>query len=181
MNKKIKLERIFFVGFMGSGKSFFGEKLAKKLGWKFVDLDAKIEAEMGEKITQIFQERGENVFREIEQKMLRRLFLEINCVIATGGGTPCFFENMKEMQQNGLILYLKTTKKLLFARLWPEKTHRPLIANLSKTKLRLFISEKIDLRKAFYEQADLSIFQSQNDPDFLKKIEKKIPKTGIQK
>ena len=102
------------IGFMGSGKSTVGKRLAANLKWSFIDLDERIETETGMKISSIFSEKGELHFRHIESKVLRDLKNEENTIISTGGGTPCFNENMDFMTRTGLTVYLKMSERMNF-------------------------------------------------------------------
>ncbi len=163
-------DRIFLVGFMGSGKTFYGKKLAEKLGWGFVDLDEKIEQSAGMTIAEIFENDGHFSFRGLEQAALRETFYFTKTVIATGGGAPCYFENMAEMLENGLIIYLKTPPRLLAARLVGEQNKRPLITKLAENELRDFIKMQLTVRQEIYGKAQMVISQSKNDLAFLDKI-----------
>ncbi len=100
---------LYIIGFMGSGKSTAGKKIASHIGWSFIDLDKKIEEHTGKTIPEIFSQDGENYFREIETKLLRNLKTGSDTVISTGGGTPCHSDNMNFMLKTGLTLYLKLT------------------------------------------------------------------------
>ena len=124
--------RIFIVGYMGSGKTQTGFYISKKLGYQFVDLDILVEEAYGKKISEIFDIEGENTFRKIEAEILRSVSLNNeNIVISTGGGTPCFYNNMEFMNQNGITVYLKLPAKLLAERLINNKDKRPLISKFS--------------------------------------------------
>jgi shikimate kinase len=144
---------IFLVGYMGSGKTTFGKKLANKLGRTFVDLDKLIESNEGKTIPQIFADKGEADFRELEKQTLLVTINMKNVVIATGGGTPCFFDNMETMNSSGITLYLKLSVAGLFNRLKNAKTERPLIKNLTEEELKAFIALNLAKREPFYIQA----------------------------
>ncbi|HQB87139.1 MAG TPA: shikimate kinase, partial [Bacteroidales bacterium] len=101
-----KPDKIFLIGFMGSGKTTTGKKLASRLSWKFIDLDEFIEEDKGMPVAEIFETQGEDWFRTVEAEALRTVTKAGNTVISTGGGTPCFYENMEFMLQNGLTVYL---------------------------------------------------------------------------
>src|SRR5512133_3442701 len=103
----IKNQVIYLIGFMGSGKSTAGRELARLLGWSFTDLDTEVEKREGKTIRQIFAQKGEEYFRNLETKVLRDLNTLANSVISTGGGTPCHSDNMDFMLENGLTIYLK--------------------------------------------------------------------------
>lgn len=98
--------RIFLIGFMGCGKSTLGKKLATKLGYDFIDLDYQLEKQMGTSIGNYFAANGEEAFRKLESKTLKEFDYPINGVIATGGGTPCYFDNMDWMNSNGITIYM---------------------------------------------------------------------------
>lgn len=147
--------RIFLTGFMGSGKSYLGKLLATRLGFGFVDLDDLIEARMGMPIFQIFEQLGEPAFRKAEAECLRSLAVRGQIVVATGGGTPCFFENLNWMNENGVTIYLATSPLVLAQRLLSEKAKRPLLAHLQDNALKNFIEGKLTERREFYERCHL--------------------------
>src|SRR5512133_2274718 len=138
-----KNQIIYIIGFMGSGKTTAGKKLASLLGWTFTDLDRKIEEYTGKTIPEIFSLNGEQYFREIEAQLLRDLKSCTNTIVSTGGGTPCHGGNMDFMLGNGLTLYLKLTPAQLYSRLSESKGDRPLINNLDSHELRSFIEAKL--------------------------------------
>lgn len=145
--------KIFLVGLMGSGKSFWCKKLAKKLKVGAYDLDALVETMEEKTISEMFEEDGEDFFRKSEAKMLR-LFAEKKAfVLATGGGTPCFHDNMTWMNKQGITIWLDEPVEVLVQRLTPEKSHRPLIKNLSGDALVEFLTAKRRERIPFYSQA----------------------------
>ncbi len=142
--------RIFILGFMGAGKSYLGKELANMLGFRFVDLDELIEAQLGLSVAEIFETGGELAFREAEAACLRSLGHERQVVVATGGGTPCFFENMQWMNDNGVTVFFRATPGLLAQRLIPEKVRRPLLAGLCDEEVEAFITKKLAERTLFY-------------------------------
>src|SRR3954467_15421359 len=113
--------RIFLVGYMGSGKSSMGAALAKELGLNFFDLDKAIEKKAGKDVAAIFASEGEKHFRELEKNCLTELLLEDDYVMAVGGGTPCFSDNMEKMNEAGVCIYLKMSTDHLVERLEAEK------------------------------------------------------------
>lgn len=154
--------RIFLIGFMGSGKSYTGKKLAHLLDYPFVDLDDWIEKEAGKTITKIFAEEGEEVFRKTEKKALHDMNQFKNVVVATGGGVPCFFDNINWMNQQGLTIFLDTPVEILISRLIAEKDHRPLLKQLpDREALKSYIEQKLEARSPYYQQAWV-IFQQQS-------------------
>ncbi len=163
--------RIFLIGFMGCGKSTIGKKLAKTLSCKFIDLDKYIERKTGESIQQIFKEKGEKYFRVLETESLMEICKSDNLVIATGGGTPCFFDNMQRILDKGICIYLKMEANNLVKRLSKEKSKRPLIENLTEKYLVNFIRKKLVEREVFYNKAN-HIIQAKNisEKDIIKLI-----------
>jgi shikimate kinase len=153
-----KRNNIFLIGFMGAGKSSLGKKLAKKMNFHFLDLDRQLEKENGESIPQIFENFGETYFRELEKKWLER-FNEQGFVIALGGGTPCFYNNMELIHQKGISLYLSCPVPVLASRLQNAKTVRPLIESIKDDEILLnsFITKNLAERECYYNQADLII------------------------
>lgn len=149
--------RIYIIGFMGSGKSTAGKKLASLLNWPFIDTDKKIEEYTGKTISEIFEQEGEENFRIVESKILRDLKSDSNSVVATGGGTPCYQSNMDFMNETGLTIYLKLTPGQLLKRLSESKGERPLIKNMDRSALLQFIEEKLVSREKWYERSDVVI------------------------
>ncbi len=149
------VKRIFLVGFMGSGKSTVGRNIARALNWKFIDLDNFIEDKEGSTITDIFNKDGENEFRVIEKKALDDVIEYENVVVATGGGAPCYFNNMQLMKDAGLTIYLKLSSLNLFERLVNARKSRPLIATKSDSELLDYIEAKLTERDPFYKQASV--------------------------
>jgi shikimate kinase len=146
---------IFLVGFMGSGKTTIGKKLATKLGCDFVDLDIAIEHAEGKYIRDIIAENGEHYFREVESKVLQQLDLEQK-VIATGGGTPYYFDNMDWMKINGIAVYIELDEGVLLSRLkMTNLENRPLLKGLDDDGLKKFIHEKLEERGPYYYQAQI--------------------------
>ena len=153
--------RIFLIGFMGCGKTTLGKKLAKDLNYNFIDLDTYIEKRTNKTITEIFDNKGEKKFRIVERESLIEVCKKDNIVIATGGGTPCFFDNMQEILVSGKAIYLKMKIKDLLERLKTEKSQRPLIKNKSAKELENFIRNKLSKREYFYKKSDY-ILQGKN-------------------
>lgn len=147
--------RIFLIGFMGSGKSHVGRQLAASMGMDFLDLDVQIEKDQQRSIRQIFEQEGEATFRQIEREALHHLVLQENLIVACGGGTPCFFDNMDWMNKQGITIYLQTPVSILVQRLKPEKNHRPLLQNLDDEGLHIFIGAKLAEREPFYLRASV--------------------------
>ena len=153
MNGKI----IYVIGFMGSGKSTAGKRLAASLGWEFLDLDRVIEEKAGKRIPQIFSQDGEAAFRKAESEALKGIDNQNGVVVATGGGTPCHEDNMDYMLEHGLTVYLKMTPDQLSHRLLESSTARPLIQNISDEDLPAFIGKALMTRESFYNRAEIII------------------------
>lgn len=147
--------RLYIIGFMGSGKTTAGKKLASMLGWSFIDLDKKIEEHTGEKIAELFSLYGEDYFRNVEAEVLRKLKTLTDTVISTGGGTPCHGDNMDFMLENGLTLYLKLTPAQLKSRLSQSDGERPLLKDITDGSLQHFIENKLNLREKYYSRAEI--------------------------
>ena len=164
--------KIFLIGFMGCGKSHWGKMLGEKLNVPFFDLDEKIEEHEGKEIDSIFQEKGEEHFRLIEKDLLHLLSESHDSfVMACGGGSPCYFNNVEYMNQSGTTVWINTPIEVLHERLIGEKADRPLLKDLSENQLRGFIIKKFADRKIYYEQADLIIDE---EPVVLDKLIEKI-------
>lgn len=141
---------------MASGKTSKGKKLARKLEFDFIDLDEEIERKEGQNITTIFEVKGEAYFRQLEADVLRRIPESTKAVIALGGGTPCFHENMKYVNERGTSIYIKRAATTILGRLRQNKAKRPLVAKLTDEELKAFISENLEKREAFYKKATLT-------------------------
>lgn len=147
------MTKIFLIGYMGSGKSTAGKKLAAKLGFEFIDLDKFIEKETGKTIPEIFSEKGEGEFRALENNALKKLITMENIVVSCGGGTPCYYGNMELMNNNGITIYLKMSADALASRLLKAKDQRPLIEGKTEEELRNYITEHLEKREDIYHQA----------------------------
>ena len=143
--------KLFLVGFMGSGKSTVGKKLAKKTGFDFIDLDRFIEKESGLSISDIFEKYGEEKFREFEHENLKKIMeLPQDIIVSTGGGTPCFHDNMKLIKLNGKSVYLQLDVKAILNRLRGSKTVRPLFSNIDDDKQEDYIKNELAKREKYY-------------------------------
>lgn len=140
---------------MGSGKTYWGKQWAPKSGLQFFDLDEVIEQEEGKTVAAIFEQNGEAYFRQKETDGLKKFVHKNNCIIACGGGTACFNNNMQWMNENGITVYLLASASEILNRVITEKEKRPLITNFSPEELLLFIENKIKERTPFYSQAKI--------------------------
>jgi len=146
---------IFLIGFMGCGKTTLGRKLASRLGYEFMDLDHILEAQAGMSIADYFSNFGEAAFRQLESDVLKQTKYPEHAVISTGGGLPCFFDNMEWMNAHGTSLYIQLSPKTLADRLEHEKMKRPLLQDKHGDALIAFIEDKLTEREFFYKQASI--------------------------
>ncbi len=166
---------VYLIGMPASGKSTFGKLVAEKLNYSFLDLDNVIEQKNNSTIPEIFEQKGEDFFREQEKQALQTTFDLEKIIIATGGGTPCFFNNLEKMKANGIVCFLHIEIDFLAKRTFEaqqkQKDNRPLFKDsTSFEELYQLISQKWNDRKAFYQQAHFEV--SNNDlEDFLEKLE----------
>ena len=164
--------KIFLIGFMGSGKTHWGRLLSEKLSMRFFDLDEQVTEHAGKSIAEIFAAEGEEQFRMTEKDVLHIITeSHESFVIACGGGSPCYFNNIEYMNKSGTTVWINTPLDTLFERLVKEKNHRPLIKELTDDQLRNFISRKFASRKIYYEQADVTV---EEEPVQLDKLIEKI-------
>ena len=149
--------RIYLIGFMGCGKSTLGKKLAKRSGLQFIDMDHYIEERNCKTVPRIFAEDGEAEFRRRERKALEELSQFSNVVIATGGGAPCFFDNIELMNRTGKTIYMDIDPEILADRLIRSKIDRPLIKGKSLEELTEYIKSTLKYRNIFYKKAKFRI------------------------
>jgi shikimate kinase len=147
--------KIFLIGFMGSGKTTLGRKLAARMNYEFIDLDHKLEQQVELSIAEYFSFFGEDSFRKLEREVLRKTVYPENVIISTGGGLPCFFDNMDWMKANGKVVYLSLSPKTLADRLEAGKEDRPLLQDKHGEALVAFIEQKLGEREKFYSQANI--------------------------
>ena len=145
--------RIFLTGYMGAGKTTLGKAFARELNVPFIDLDWYIEERFHKSIRELFAERGEASFRELERSMLHEVSEFEDVIVSTGGGTPCFFDNMEYMNGCGQTVFLDVHPDILFRRLRVAKQQRPILQGKTDEDLRTFIVEALDKREPFYSQA----------------------------
>jgi shikimate kinase len=147
---------IFLTGMPASGKTTTGKLLAEELSYDFLDLDDLVVTAEKMAIPAIFERKGEAYFREAEAKELRRLQGAKNTVVATGGGTPCFRDNMKWMNRHGLTVFLDTELTTLARRIEASENQRPLVAKNKKSVLA-FLNETLSCRMEFYQQSGIRV------------------------
>ena len=147
------MRRVIIVGYMGAGKTTVGRALAKELGMRFYDLDWYIEGRMRKTVPQLFAERGEDGFRQVERTMLHEAAEFEDIILNCGGGTPCFFDNMEYMNSRGDTVYLKASPEVLCAHLRMGKTRRPLLEGKTPEQLLGFVTEQLARREQYYMQA----------------------------
>ena len=145
--------RVILIGFMGAGKTTVGKALGKALGVTFYDLDWYIETRMRKTVKQIFDEQGEEGFRKMEHNMLHEVAEFENVVISCGGGTPCFYDNMDYLNQQGDTVYLKASPEVLYKHLKMAKGVRPLLLNKTPEEVQVYIREELNRREQFYGKA----------------------------
>jgi len=163
-------DKIILMGFMGCGKSTIGKALAKKLNYKFLDLDSEIEQEAKMTISSIFEKHGEQHFRKQESKVLKKVIaLNEDIVLALGGGTPCYNDNLKLITAYPNV-YIRCGVNVLTGRLQKEKNHRPIIAQQSEASLKQFISLKLRERRQFYRQAKFTVVGSRKVNEIVDRI-----------
>ena len=151
------MKRIVLIGYMGSGKTTVGKALAKELSLPFYDLDWYIESRMRKKVSQIFAERGEEGFRQIERNMLHEVAEFEDVVVSCGGGTPCFFDNMEYMNSQAQVVWLRCEPEVLQKHLLMGKGDRPLLKGKNPDELLDFIREQLEYREQFYAKANYQL------------------------
>ncbi len=162
--------KIYLFGMTGAGKSTFGRQLALKFKYPFLDLDEYIVSETNKTIPQIFEEGGESLFREIEKKHLHQASEnKTDIVIATGGGTPCFFDNMEFMNEQGSTIFLNISAQEIATRLAKANNeHRPMLKDKSANEIELFIAEKLAERIKFYQESQVEILDPNINLEYLR-------------
>lgn len=173
--KNIKKVKIVLLGYMASGKSSIGKILSKKLAMRFIDLDDYIIENEKMSISEIFKEKGEIYFRLIENKYLKEILSKKDeFILSLGGGTPCYANNMEEInKENTISIYLQGNVSTMVKRLIKKKSKRPLIASLSDDKIPEFVAKHLFERRFYYEQAKITV---KIDDKSKKKLAKKMAK-----
>jgi len=147
------MTRIFLIGYMGAGKTTLGKAFAREMNLSFVDQDWYIEERFHKTVQEIFAERGEQGFRELERQMLHEIAEFEDVVISTGGGAPCFYDNMDFMNQKGETVFLNVTPEVLFSRLKMASQNRPILRGKTNEELKAFIAKALEKRAPFYSKA----------------------------
>jgi len=145
--------RYFLTGFMASGKTYWAKQWSLASGLPMYDLDEEIEKRAGMSVDAIFQQKGEVYFRKLERDTLRSFLKLDHYIMACGGGTPCFYNNMQRMNEKGVVIYLKAGAKEIADRLRSQKESRPLVKEIPDDVLETFVAEKIQQREPYYLHA----------------------------
>lgn len=151
------MQSIILTGYMCVGKTTVGKALAKELGQTFYDLDWYIEERFHTKVSKVFAEEGEERFRDLERRMLHEVAEFENVVVACGGGTPCFYDNMDYMNRTGQTFYLKASPETIMQHLSISRGERPLLKGKTPAQLRTYIIEQLAQREPFYNKAQHTI------------------------
>lgn len=146
---------LYLIGFMGVGKTTIGEQLATQHNINFIDTDKEIEKATNDKISEIFRKNGEDYFRELESRILKKISKDT--IVACGGGVPLYNKNMEFIAESGISIYLKASEENIFIRLSENPRNRPLIQDKKNESLRHFIKETMKKREKFYTMADYTI------------------------
>jgi len=172
--------KIVLVGYMGTGKSAIGNELSKLLNIDFIDLDGYIATQEASEIAAIFEEKGELYFRKKEKEALEQLLnSNRNFILATGGGTPCYYNNMKLISKKSSSFFINTPLNILAERLTKGKSKRPLIKHLNDDDLTKFIAKHLFERNQFYQKANYTITNNTTVNDAIKEIIKLLNSTTI--
>lgn len=165
--------KFFLVGMMGAGKTYWGKIISKEFKIPFYDLDNLIEVLEEQAITEIFEERGEEYFRRVESKVLKWFIEKKTFVLSTGGGTPCFNNNISWMNKTGLTIWLNDSVENLSERLKSEKKNRPSIRDLGDAEIENFVHKKLAERIEYYNQSKIQLTEKDiNKKNILLQIEK---------
>ncbi len=151
------ITRIYIVGYMGAGKTTISRRLAKRLGWRFADIDHLIEEKTQLSIDSYFKKYGEMAFRKIETEVLQTTGNFENIIISTGGGTPCFNQNMEWMNAHGFTVFVQVSAESAASRLMSSKNHRPLLENKSGEELLDYVKQHYAARLPYYQKARMTI------------------------
>lgn len=157
--------KIFLIGFMGCGKTTTGKILAQKLNYSFFDTDNEISSITGKSISEIFKDKGESYFRELEKLIIQNLENKDNCVISCGGGLPCHNNLMNQINRQGISIYLKLSSNRLFERLKNDTNNRPLLNGKKNSEMQKFISDLLNEREYFYLQSKFKLSLKEHNPE----------------
>lgn len=173
---------IFLIGYMASGKTTLGKALARTSGMQFIDLDFFIQQRFRKSISEIFAEGGEERFREIERSILNEVGEFCDIIIACGGGTPCFFDNMDFMNSRGVTVWLQSSVERTVERLLTAKTRRPIVEKLSREELPAFIETHLEQRRPYYSKAQITMNSDrlESKPEILEQVERLARRLGIK-
>ena len=149
--------RIYLLGFMGSGKSTMGQRVAGLLGVQFLDTDELVEKESGLDINQLFAQQGEHEFRRLETEMLRRTAEYEKALIATGGGLPLYHHNMDWLTEHGITMYLQWPDQMLISNVLKNISGRPLLSGLNEEEVQNKLKKLLQDRKPVYEQSAMTL------------------------
>jgi len=167
----MKNKVLYICGFMGCGKTTEGKRIAEEIGFDFMDLDDYIVDKYNQSIVDLFKNLGEEEFRNIETIALKECTqTHSEILIATGGGTPCFNNNLEFMKSNGSLIYLKLNEQELLIRLSQAKTNRPLIKDKNNEEMLLYIEHLLKVREVFYNQADIIVDGNNININLLKNV-----------
>ncbi len=161
---------------MGSGKSYWGHIWALEEGYTFYDLDAEIEKAFELSVEEIFEKHGEDKFRELERYHLRKFENPKKNIVACGGGTPCFFDNLDWMKEHGTVIYLKASPDYILEKVMDETEKRPLLKKVNKSELLFFIEQKLKEREPVYLQGDHILKVNDLKKDSVHFLQKKLKK-----
>lgn len=153
----MKTSVIYLIGFSASGKSTLGKIIAEKLNYQFIDLDEAISQQQGKSINALFDEFGEEGFRKIEQQLLVNTLFLTETIIACGGGTPCYSDNIDFLLRNGTVIYFEVDEAILLERMVNNTAERPLFNGKPKEEIAIHITNLLNVRKEFYERASITI------------------------
>jgi len=163
--------KIYLIGYMGCGKSTLGKELAKLMNLPWVDLDEAIEGKSGQSITALFSAFGEAGFRKVESELLREYGLnDQSFVMATGGGTPVYENNMAFMNSTGTTVYLKVDSEELVRRLWQDRSARPLLSALKEEEVESFVRSHFNLREPRYVESHLIWNTDEEESSIIRRI-----------
>lgn len=161
--------KIFLIGFMGSGKSYWARHLAELLDLPLIEMDEEIERDTGKSIPEIFAQHGEEYFRDLEHELLLKMMMKDQYLVSCGGGLPCYHDNMDLMNRQGLTVWLNPPVAVMVERLKRKRLKRPLIKDLNDVQLSVYVEKKSEERRPFYEKAKLIVNPLSYTPESLSK------------